>query len=48
MRPARLTGEHIWGHWIGEELKKLGAARMRLSRQPLDDPTTFTWESPRV
>jgi hypothetical protein len=45
MQPAKLTGEHLWSQWIGEELKKIGAARMRLSSQLLDDPTTFTWES---
>jgi hypothetical protein len=45
MQPAKLAGEHIWSHWIGEELKKIGAARMRLSSQSLDNPNTFTWES---
>jgi hypothetical protein len=37
MQPAKLTGEHIWSHWIGKELKKIGAARMRFSGQLPDD-----------
>jgi len=45
MQPAKLSGEHLWSHWIGKELKEFGVARFRHTLQPLDDPTTFSWES---